>query len=75
MIIFSINIPFKSFFWNSMRAACCDCVLQVLQKVIKKPKKDLVHPKDHLKRSLRPLQATQLTPGPFWTRQKRKVAF
>ena len=34
-------------------------------------KKALAHPKDHLERSLRPIQATVVTPGPFWTRQKR----
>ena len=26
---------YLDFFWNFMRAACCDCVLQVLQKVQK----------------------------------------
>ena len=32
------------------------------------------HPQDHLERSLRPIQETQVTPGPFWTRQKKLKA-
>ena len=31
----------------------------------------LAHLQDHLERSLRPIQATQMTLGPIWTRQKR----
>ena len=58
-----------------MRAACCECVSQVLQMVLKATKKALAHPKDNLEGSLRPIQATQLSPGPFWTRQKRLEAF
>ena len=41
----------------------------------KASKKALAHPKDHLERSLRPIQATQVTPGPFWTKQKRLEDF
>ena len=33
---FKHKYPFAMiFFWNSMRVACCDCVLQVFQKVLK----------------------------------------
>ena len=50
-----------------MRAACWDCVSQVLEKNKKKTsKKALAHLKDHLKRSLRPIQETQVTPGQLW---------
>ena len=41
----------------------------------KAPKKAFAHPKDHLERSLMPIQATQVTPGPLWTRQKGLEAF
>ena len=54
-----------------MRTAHCDCVLQVLHKIQKASEKALADPRDHLERSLRPIQATQVTPGPFWTRQKK----
>ena len=37
----------------------------------KASKKALAHSKDHLEISLRPIQATQVTPGPFWTEQKK----
>ena len=46
-----------------MCTACWDCVSQVLLKVQKASKKALAHIKDHLERSLRPIQATQMTPG------------
>ena len=48
---------------------------QVLIKVQNVSKKALAHPKDHLEHFLRPIQATQLTPGPFWTGQKRQNDF
>ena len=44
-------------------------------KVQKASKKALSHPKDHLEFSLRPIQATQVTPRPFWTRHKRLKPF
>ena len=53
-----------------MRAACWNCVSQVLLKV-QKAKKALEHIKDHLEHILRPIQATQVTTGPLWTRQKK----
>ena len=53
-----------------MHAVCWDCVSQVLQKVQKASKKALAHLEDHLERSLRPIQATQMTPRHFWTREK-----
>ena len=57
-----------------MCAACWDCVSQMLLKVQKASKKALAHLKDLLERYQRPIQATQMTPGPFWTRQKRLEA-
>ena len=41
----------------------------------KRSKKALTHPQDHLEHSLRPIQATQVTPEQFWTRPKRLTAF
>ena len=38
----------------------------------KAPKKARAHFKDYLERSLRPIQATQMTPGPFWTKKDFK---
>ena len=43
------------------------CVLGVTEG----PKRPLKHLKDHLERSLRPIQATQEAPVPFWTKQKK----
>ena len=37
----------------------------------KSSQKDLAHPEDHLERSLKPIHATQVNTGPFWTRQKK----
>ena len=37
LVFFSITIHLSYFVWNSMRAACCDCVAQVLPKVQKGP--------------------------------------
>ena len=37
-----------------------------------RPKKALSHHKIHLERSLRPIQANQVTPGPFWTGKKTR---
>ena len=47
---------------------CCSCY----KRSKKASKKALAHPKDHLECSLRPIQATQLTPWPFWTGQQKK---
>ena len=58
-----------------MSTACWDCVFQVFQEVQKSSKNALIHIQDHLERSMRQIQATQMTPGPFWTIQKRLVAF
>ena len=58
-----------------MRAARWDCVSQVLPKVQKASKQALAHLKDHSERSLRPIQATQMTPDPFWTRKKNLKHF
>ena len=52
-----------------------DCMSQVSLKVQKAPKKALALLKDHLEHYLRPIQATQMTPGPFWTKQKRLEEF
>ena len=70
-MFFSTTIHLPSLFFGIARARC-DSVLQVIQKVPKKASKNAIgHPKDHLECSLRPIQATQVTPGPFWTRQKK----
>ena len=37
----------------------------------KASKKALTHPMDHVEGSLRPIKATQVTHGPFWTSHKR----
>ena len=47
-----------------------NCASQVLLKVQKASKKALIHLKDHLERSLRSTQATQINPRRFWTKQK-----
>ena len=60
-----------SYFWNFMWAARWDCVSQVLPKVQKASKNALEQLNDHLEHSLRQIQATQMTLGPFWTRQKK----
>ena len=65
----SINVNFPHFL-NSMCAPFLDCVFQIVQKVQKSSKKALAHLKYHLERYLRLIQATQMIPGPFWTRQK-----
>ena len=44
-------------------------------KVQKASEKPLSLPKDPLELPLRPIQATQMTTGPFWTRQKRFEVF
>ena len=41
----------------------------------KATKKDLAHPEDHLECSLRPIHATPVNTGPFWTRHKKLEAF
>ena len=44
-------------------------------KVQKASEKALALLKGNLELPLRPIQATQMTTGPFWTRQKRLEAF
>ena len=65
---------FHNFFWNFICAACWDCASQVLLKFQTASKKARAHLKDQLERSLRPIQANQMTPGPFLTKQKRVEA-
>ena len=60
----SINIYFQYFFQElHARSLLGLCVPGVTEG----PKG---HLEDHLERSLRPIQATQMTPGHFWTREK-----
>ena len=61
---------YHDFFLFHERSSLWLCVAGV-KKGSKRPLKDPSHPKDHLECSLRPIQATQVTPGPFWTRQKK----
>ena len=58
-----------------MRAAHCTMCPRCYKRFKRASKKALAHPKDRLERSLRQIQATQVTPGPFWTRQKRLEVF
>ena len=62
---FSINIHIPSFFVIFLCTYCWDCVSQVLLEVQKAFKKALAHNEDHLECSLRPIEATQMTPGQF----------
>ena len=66
MIFFSITIHLLIFFFENQCAqlavtVCCRCY----KRSKKASKKALAHPKDHLERSLRPIQATKVTPEPL----------
>ena len=70
--VFQHTYPFIIIFFGIPCARLAVTVCRRCYKRSKKAsKKALAHPKDHLECSLRPIQATQVTPEQFWTRQKK----
>ena len=72
MMLYSINIHLLYFVFaiswlQPAVTVCCRCY----KRSKKASKKALSRPKAHLECFLRPIQATQVTPGQFGTRQKR----
>ena len=74
-IVFSINIHLPRFFFIPCAQLDGTVCPRCYRRSKKASKEAFEHPNDHLERSLRPIQATQGTPGPFWTRQKRLEDF
>ena len=66
MMFFLHNYPFTIIF---LGIPCLQLAVTVCCRYYKRSKKasknGLAHPKDHLERSLRLIQATEVTPGPF----------
>ena len=65
-------LAYISIYQNFFGSSCAQLAVTVSKKASKNV---IAHFKGHLEHSLRQLQATQVTPGPFWTRQKRLEAF
>ena len=69
MMFFSITDHLPLLFFGIL---CAQLAVTVCCRCYTRSKKALSHHKIHLERSLRPIQANQVTPGPFWTRKKTR---
>ena len=75
MIFFSITIHLPSLFLEfHARSLLLLCVAGVAKGPKRGSKKAHAHPKDHLERSLRPINATQVTPILDLTKKTRSLS-